>query len=755
MNESLLKIKQYVAEKRLKDALDMAASLAAALANRRIAEAIADVEQSYRYMLDYALQGADDPGRQDMWREFGSRVLALADRLERDSLSKDDPSLYFNTLRYEALQREDSIPSMLQEYASMVDKDSMFNFVVSGTHSGKFRQSLEHREQLERRIFNRIWTVHPLSSLQISSIQSALNGDNLPDEFKILIIWALTLGGLNYYDEHRLELMLDVYSSCVEKDLKGEKANARLSAAAIVGALLLMYHGRKRGVSKKVSTRIEILAERSNDFRNDLKTCYLEFAKTIDTDRISKKISDEIVPEILKLKPEIDKKMKSEGLQQLDIEELEENPEWSDMLENSGIADKLREMSEIQEEGGDVMMATFAHLKTFPFFNEPYGWFLPFRTDFSEFTGDDSEIMQPMAEMIAKAPFLCDSDKYSFIFSVKRVPQGQREIMLQQFRAQGEHLAEAMAASLSINEDRKNAINKTVQNVFRFFTLFRRKGEFFNPFEAGVNLVEIDVLKPLVSESGILPLVGEFYFSHGYYPQAIGAFKALAEDAAFTPDSQYYQKLGYAYQKNGEASPALEAYRRAEMLAPMSDWTQLRLVNLLMAQGDYSEALRYLSELEKRQPEKASIALNIGRCRLGAGQTDEALRALFKAEYLGAKPEKVLRPLAWALLKSGDFERAGKYYEKIMLTLHPEASDYLNMGHLALAEGRLRDALNFYSLNVSIRVEAGNVSSREFNRRTAIDGLIADINADIPVLKSIGIDPTLVPLIVDALIFNM
>ena len=51
------------------------------------------------------------------------------------------------------------------------------------------------------------------------------------------------------------------------------------------------------------------------------------------------------------------------------------------MMERSGLAEKLKEMSEIQEEGGDVMMGTFEHLKTFPFFSEPANWFLPFDTD--------------------------------------------------------------------------------------------------------------------------------------------------------------------------------------------------------------------------------------------------------------------------------------------------------------------------------------------------------------------------------------
>ena len=712
-------------------------------------------------MLDYAMQGADDPGRAEMARDLGARILALTDRLEREYLSRDTPSLYYSTLRYEATQQQDSIPSLLEAYREATAEGSIFNFVVSGAHSEKLRERLAERERLERRIFNRVWTVHPLSGAQTEALANALADASLPLEFRILLAWAITLGGLHYYDEHRLQLLLDCYADTLRPDRNGalpERAVERLSAAAIVGALLLMHRGRRRGFSPKTLTRIDVLLSDGHTLESDIRTCYLEFAKTIDTDRISRKITDEIVPEMLKLKPQIDKQMKQGNLESLDPEEIEENPEWREMLENSGLADKLKEMSEIQEEGGDVMMGTFAHLKTFPFFNDPYGWFLPFHTDFSEFAGDGAALYQSMADIIAKAPFLCDSDKFSFMLSLKQVPQAQRDMMMQQFRAQGDQLAEIQAASLSVRESRSNAINKTVQNAFRFFRLFRRKGEFFNPFSAGVNLVEIDALKPVVIRMDIMPLVGEFYFSHGYYPQAIDAFKAMAADSSFAPDDQFYQKLGYAYQKSGDTAEAIRCYLRAEMLNSGSDWTLTRLAHLLLADGQPAEALKRYLELERRKPGKAATTIAIGRCHLALGDNDRALQAFFKAEYLGGKPEKTLRPLAWTLLISHDFERAHKYFEKVMLNLAPIADDYLNMGHLALAEGRLREALNFYSLNISMRTEApGTASSGEhpYNRRTAIDSLIADINQDLPTLTALGVDPTLVPLLIDSLLYSI
>ena len=66
---------------------------------------------------------------------------------------------------------------------------------------------------------------------------------------------------------------------------------------------------------------------------------------------------------MMKLRPEIEKL----GRKPLDPEAMEENPEWAELLDKSGISDKLKELQEIQEDGGDVMMVTFSKLKTFPF----------------------------------------------------------------------------------------------------------------------------------------------------------------------------------------------------------------------------------------------------------------------------------------------------------------------------------------------------------------------------------------------------
>ena len=129
------KVERYVGERRLRDAFALARSLSEGMANGVVSRELAGAEEGYRYMLEYAARGAEDPARDEMTRRFGSVVLDAVDRLDRDNRKADTPTYYFNTLRYEELQGGDSVMSLLGKYAKAASEASLFNYVVSGTHA--------------------------------------------------------------------------------------------------------------------------------------------------------------------------------------------------------------------------------------------------------------------------------------------------------------------------------------------------------------------------------------------------------------------------------------------------------------------------------------------------------------------------------------------------------------------------------------------------------------------------------------------
>lgn len=741
-NEIKEKIQRRVAERRLREAFSLTRSLAEGNMRWEASDRIARAEENYRYMLSYAARGVDDPGRDRMADELGDTVLDVVDILERDNLAADETSLYYSTFRFERTRPDESPASLLDSYAKAAADASPLAMASMGLDSSKRRERRSALEAMERRIFTRLWVTHPLTPADTQAIRDAIASPALPPYFSELLIGALLLGSLEYFDPAKLELIMEAYAA----DPAG-----RRGATALVAMLLVMGRWRRRRLNDRVTRRLEALREMPG-WKSDLHTAYMELARTRDTERLTAKMRDEVMPTMMKLRPDLEKKLGDASLKDFDLESAEENPEWEKLFEKSGLADQMREISEITMEGGDIMMSTFGAMKTHPFFSDIANWFIPFHADRSEFAGPGERF----AGFLEPMPFLNDSDKYSVVLSLAQMPREQASMMMRQLEQHGDQMAMAQAEALNTRvTDRRGMLNKQVQNLYRFFNLFRRKGEFHNPFATGVSLVEIPAIADDVSDSATLGVIGEFYFRHRYFAEAIGVFRAIEQNGG-TSDS-LYQKWGHALQRTGDAEGALRMFEQADMLNSGSAWTLRRLARGYLAAGRPSEALAALDRLEAVEPDKAANALLRGHCHLQLEEYDEAARALFKADYLDPASGKALRPLAWALLMRRELEQSRKFYEKLIANHDPLPADYLNLGHLSLAERRFREAMNFYKLNITARrapLKPGT-SGDSAATQEAVEAFIADMRADAPALLRIGVDPRLLPLITDSILYEL
>lgn len=260
---------------------------------------------------------------------------------------------------------------------------------------------------------------------------AALTSADVNPGAKVMIISALMLGALKFYDPRRLSVIIRTYMSAT---------NPKVKAAALVALLLCLWQHRNRPLDRRTAN---ILAAAKDDksWNSDLRIAFLEIIRTRNTERINRKMIDEVIPRMIEIRPDIMKKIRDGKINPDDPASIQENPEWQDMLDKSGITDRLKELTEMQQEGGDVFMSTFAHLKNFPFFSEISNWFLPFSSNLPE-VQEATMSYGNLAEALDSAFYLCDSDKFSFVFAIGSIPQQQREMMSAQLNAQTEAMAE-------------------------------------------------------------------------------------------------------------------------------------------------------------------------------------------------------------------------------------------------------------------------------------------------------------------------
>lgn len=686
------KIYGLLADRQIKMAFGLLSELTALLQEWTFSDKLNELETSYKYMIRYMFEGIEDPARTQVYNGLISSIYNLTDRVTEALLEKESTSFYYSKKRYYRQHPEMTIQQQLDTLDTAINNLSLNN-LLSDIESNTQTQT-ELRRQVElagEELVTRIWNNYPATEWDYSALSEGLSTDHFPAETTSLLISALTLNLLHRFDERKLTILLDTYE---------QSENEEVRQRALCGALILMYIYRIRiMLSPTLLARIEASKENER-FCKNTRTIFLQLIKSRETERISRKFTEELLPEMMKISPSIYQKMKQDELMN-DMNALDKNPEWQEILEQSGIADKLKELNDLQLEGADVFMSTFSGLKSFPFFREAANWFRLFNTEHtslnSVFTQGDKD--NNFKKLIGMSHFLCNSDKYSFCLSLVQVPEAQRGLMTSQFNAEGIEMQNIEKERLSMNADEtgKNISNQYLQDLYRFFKISPFRSEFNDPFASHIDLFRVPFLQSIFSDDNTLRLIGEFYFRKEYYPDALVMFNALLQH--HHSDSELYQKTGYCLQMSGEYEEALDAYLKAEMIHPDSLWTLRRIASCYRTLKNPEAALEYYLRIEQMKPDNLSIEMNIGHCYLEQENYDAALKHYFKVDYLDTKSSKAWRAIAWCSFVTGKYEQAQRYYEKI-LNDKPSAIDYMNAGHVEFALKNLNKAVELYKESI-------------------------------------------------------
>ena len=724
------RISAFIEKGRLRDAINEIKAMASRRMAWEVDDKIKQTEQNYAYMLRYLTNGMADPSRDEVYGNIVSDLYGLLDTLTAYIESSDSPTLYYSALRYRKLKRDlPALPQLIQDYIKAADKLSLFSLVSDKSESSD-KADRKKAEEIQSDIFTRIWTSQLLTIDEAASIKEAIDDAQLSVDMKQMIISAVTLGMLQLYDKRKLEILIHTYIS---------SPNMKVSSAALVGMLLALWKYRTRPLPRNISDMLASAKDKPT-WSDDLRVAYLELIRARDTERINRKMRDELIPKMERLRPDMLDKMKKSGINPEDVASMQENPEWQEMLDKNGVTDQLKELMEIQMEGGDVMMSTFSHLKQFPFFKTVSNWFLPFDRHHTS-VADTMKSLDVMADMMENARFLCDSDKYSFVFALSSMPSQQRDMMVSQMNAQGQNIYEAMSdiSASQGSESRRMAVNSYLQNIYRFFKLFGKRGEFYDPFDQSINLISVKALSNDFNDTEVLQVIAEFYFKLKFMEDALNVYEHLEN---LTPgDASRYQKMGYCHERMRDYDKAIDYYMKSELLDTTSAWTVKRLATCYRLTGQHEMALGFYQQLAQLKPDDLGTSMLLGQSLLENGKYSDAINEFYKVEFLDEKSTQAWRPLAWTLFLNGDFDAAERYYSKI-LNDNPGPNDYLNMGHVAMACGNMRDAVNNYTL--AIKATQGDK-----------EWFVQAMNDDADAIKKAGVDPEIIPLIADATMYAL
>ncbi len=688
-------IKQYrqildaLSQKHLADAFAGLFELADVVCDWSLRDRCEQQREVYRQWLRYAVLGIDDPQQEAVYANVVEQIYSLADALKATLLQR-----FSTRLPYEMMRTTPpvSVADLCGECLS-----------VQG----------EALEQIERRLFDAVWLSQRWNDGERTTLTDWLENPLASERAKCLVISAATLSLLRFYDSDKMALLLD---SC-------RSLQTAVEQRAIVGAVLaLAFHAHRIAVDHAVSAQLATLADDAA-FRNALKSAYLQLVRTSETEAVTNRIRNEIMPAVVRITPKISDKI-DEILARDDDDD--QNPDWQDVFDDMGLTDKMQEFSELQLDGADVYAATFAKLKSYPFFGTVANWLLPFDASHSSVTAllDGG---RNLFAIIMKMPYLCNSDKYSFCLSMAQVAENHRKVMLNGIDAESEQAQEILNDERFTNPEitSQNIANQYIQDLYRLYTQHPRRTDFDNPLAAVWAFYKTDIFAQLFPENATRTQIAEYYLSKGLFADGAVQFEALLTDNPH--DGRLLQKLGYCYQKMTDYAKAADAYSRSDLYLPNTFWTLRRLAFCRRRLGDAEKALEAYVACEKLQPDNFKILLQEGHCLVELKRYKEAIEIYFRADNLQPDDVTCRRAVAWCYLLDSQFDKSLNQYKKLTAVVSHRA-DWLNMAHAYLLLGQRERALACYRHSLTLYE-----SSAAF---------FAALTADASTLTVLGLSPT-------------
>ena len=163
INKAYNRIIGSLDEKELKNAFDFLQSLIAGIREYSFQDRLNELQDTYKYMLRYRIEGAKDPMQDQIYNNLIASSYEFADIVKHKALSVDSPLSYYSRRRMmqKELTNYDQLHKVLRN-ASLVKIETPTGTITE-------QQQIESATIL---LFNKIWTSNPLNKEEIASIRN-------------------------------------------------------------------------------------------------------------------------------------------------------------------------------------------------------------------------------------------------------------------------------------------------------------------------------------------------------------------------------------------------------------------------------------------------------------------------------------------------------------------------------------------------------------------------------------------------------
>ena len=287
---------KLIAGKKVKESLDILDGMVASTGDGNFRDELDNISMTYRNILRYTIEGVKDPERNKIYLKLMQSILILSDRVRQDILSH-----YSGWHTYwvkQQIEKEHALSgkSIVETVDDLMFKQELDEWLRLSSELSPDPESdiSKKHKQLIRNIFNHLWITDYYGDAEESLISIIIKSGKFRWHESSIFVSALTLSLFRTWQPEKVFHLIDLYNS-------GED---QVMERALTGLILnLHYYNDRMALYPDIMQKIKDLSL-DNKFREHSRIIVLQAIRSRETEKLSRKLNDEILPKVARLKPQ-------------------------------------------------------------------------------------------------------------------------------------------------------------------------------------------------------------------------------------------------------------------------------------------------------------------------------------------------------------------------------------------------------------------------------------------------------------------
>jgi len=639
-------------------------------------EELENINESFKYMLHYMEAGTADPQRERMYADMLVKLKKVVRNMRAD-YRRRNVDFYKDAvahMHHGMPMSENGIKMMLEDF---VGDATMLQLEPEESRAAKEKELYTRHYSFMQSLFNYIVTSDLWTKEQADRFADIIISPTVDSNDAQLMVSAVMLAAMNNFDTNKFRILTEVYKSTADEKVRQK---------ALVGWLFSMCDTEDFDIQQKLISELCM----SDSCVRDIVDLQKQVLFCMNAEKDNDLIQRDIMPTLIK--------NSNISVSRFGITEKEDAP-LQDILD-PGAQDrameeteaKFQQMMNMQKSGADIYFGGFSQMKRFPFFYTLSNWFCPFSTNHPDLMAKTEKLRgnKFLDNLLANGPF-CDSDKYSFALAmatvIDRLPPNISEMM-------GNSEALGPIAAMAETTSTAYMRRQILQDLYRFFRLYRWNEQIYNPFASDNCLFVLDKLFHGTGVEDGIEDIGYFLIKR-HEGNLLGKIVEQLDMKQTVPALMLVGAYNLDYTADYEK--AMLSFTGARNIDPDNEKAANGYAKAAMLSGNTDKARTAFARLYEMHPEKKSLAMDYCVTLAKCGDFETANKVAYRMSFDFPESQNVRRILAWVLMGNGNLKQADKEYQRLLASGTSVAVDYLNAGYCKWFAGEISEASDCFA----------------------------------------------------------